>query len=686
MASIGEAFIDVHANTDPFDRELARDLDKAADDSEAELNKTGNKIGDKVSDGISVELKRRGKSFAKAVGDGTKNTVVFIRSLFRFDRIGLRRQGRDIGDTITEEIRESFDNASRKGGVFSKLGQGLADAIGAGFNVSGRSPLIALLLPAIAALVGLVLAAVQAVNALVAVLFIVPGLLASIGLQAGVLVIAFQGVGTAVQGAFAAKNAKELREALRPLTRSARSFVKELLPLRTLFHDIGRAVQEGFFSRLAGVITGIRKALGPSLVQGFGAVARALGDFVRSFGELLASPGFVKFFNTLVPATVRWINTLGQGLFGKRGFITALINMATVLMPFMEKFGEIIIRNLETFAALMFRLGTDPNTTAWLDSMAATLQLVFDLLFKLGEFMFVLFAQIDAQGGKQIFTELIRAIEMINFFLASPAGAKAIEGLINLGIIGIKVTTGLILGILAISAALQVFAEWLKDSFIPAVIADIKTLGSALVAGATFVGVWIERIVGAIRRFFVALDQTGSRWRSNFIGFIAAVVVKIAELILKLKGLPLTITSAFKNFGGLLVNAGRNLVQGLINGINQKIQALKNVIAALVNMIANFLPGSPAEEGPLSGQGYVKLRGQRMMQDLIEGIRSEVPELRDASLTATSNIVFGSNSVQVNVAGETPDVNRARAMGNAMGMSAAQMIATRNTRLAVRTL
>jgi L-lactate permease len=75
-----------------------------------------------------------------------------------------------------------------------------------------------------------------------------------------------------------------------------------------------------------------------------------------------------------------------------------------------------------------------------------------------------------------------------------------------------------------------------------------------------------------------------------------------------------------------------------------------------------------------------------MIQDLIDGIRSEVPDLRKVTMNAVSNIVFGSNSVQVNVAGGIPDQNQARTAGNAMGAAAANMIASRNTRLAVRTL
>jgi hypothetical protein len=689
MASIGEAFIDVHANTDPFARELPGELDRAADAADAELNKTGQKIGDDVSDGIGASLKRRGKSFAKSIEEGTKNTIVRVRSIFRFDRIRdsiRRRFRRDVGDTIAEEIGDALDRSTRRGGVLSKLGQGFADAIGAGFNVSGRSPLIAILLPALAALVGVILAAVQAVNALVAVLFIVPGLLASIGLQVGVVAIAFQGIGTAVQGAFAAKNAKELRLALKDLTPSARSFVKELLPLRGLFKEIGRRTQEAFFLQLAGAITNLRKAIGPSLVKGFEQVAAAAGRFLRAFAELLSSPVFVKFFNALIPATTRWLDALGSGLFGKRGFITGLLAMATALMPFMEKFGEIILRNLGTLSGLIFRLAEGKTTQPWLDRMAATLQLVFDLLFNIGDFLFVFMSQLDKAGGANLITTLSKALMDIMFLLSSPAGLKGMEGLVNLGIIGIKVFAGLIEAVFLVLAAFQFLAEWLKDTAIPAIITDIRTLGSALVAGATFVGAWIERIVRAIGAFFVAIGNFSVKSRNAFVNFVNGIVLQVAKLILRIRNIPRDILNAIGNLGSLLYNAGRNLIQGLINGITAKFGSLSAAVSKAASIVAGFFGRSPAKEGPLSGQGWTKIRGQHMMQDLMEGIRGEVPDLRKVTMSAVSNIVFGSNSVQVNVAGGTPDTNQARAAGTAMGMSAANMIASRNTRLAVRTL
>jgi len=689
MASIGDAFIDVHANTAPFDRELTGDLERVAKDSEGELGRTGKGIGDKVSDGMDSTLKRRGKGFAKSIEEGTRRTVIQVRSLIRFDKIRetiRRRFRKDVGDSIASEIGDALERSTQRGGILSKFGQGIADAIGSGFNVSGRSPLIAVLLPAILALVGVITAAVQAANALVAVLFIIPALLSSIALQAGVVFIAFQGIGKAVQGAFAAKNAKELREALKGLTPSAKSFVRELLPLRGLFKDIGRTVQERFFNQLAGVVTNLRKTLGPLLSKGFGNIAASAGKFFRAFGELLASPVFVNFFKRLVPATVRWVDKLGGSLFGKRGFITGLLAMSTRLIPFMEKFGDIVLRALDQLAGLMFQLTSRPDTQQWLDDMAATLQLVIDLAFNLGDFLFVLLKQLNAAGGAALITTLSKALMELSFFFASPAGKKALEGLIDLGIFGIQALTGLIVVIGLVLAAFEVLGEWLRVTGIPAFMDFFRAVVQGSINAATWLSVWIDRIVGWISRFF---DMVGGwilgavnavkRWASEVGKAIASFMVKMSEI-------PGRIRKFFDNFGGLLVNSGKALINGLINGIKQKLQELWNLLGSIAGRIGGFFGLSPAKEGPLSGRGYIKFRGQHLMQDLLKGIQSETPALRDTMTNATSNIVFGTNSIQMQFHGPVPDQQQARTVGSALGMRAADVIATRNTRLAVRTM
>ena len=686
LNSIGDAYIDVHANTGPFHRELPREVEGIAHAAEKDFDKAGQLLGNKMSDGITNKLRSRSKNFGKEVEKATARTVIRVKSIFRFDRLrdSIRRHfRRDIGDTLAEETANAFEAATP---AFTKIGQGIADAVGAGFNVSGKSPLILILIPAIGALIGLFTALAQAINAAVAVLLIVPGLLASIGLQVGVLFLAFHGLGGAIQQAFAAKNAKEFREAIKGLTHPAARFVRELLPLRKLFSDLQKTAQEKFFKQLLGVIPTIQRALGPLLVKGVGSVAGQLGKFFRDFGKLLASPAFINFFKALVPATTHWLDMLSKTLFGKRGFITGILEMATALMPFMVKFGDIILRNLDEVAGFFFRIAHDPATTAWLDRMAATLQLVFDLLFKVGEFLFILLAQLDAAGGQELFKALIEAIDRINFVLASPVGKKALEGLVDLGIISIKLLTGLIIAVFLVLAAFETLGEWIKTTLVPRFLENLKIMGEAVAAFGTFVAVWIGRIVGWIGHFFGSMlgvvrsaGQATAKWISD-------IIAKIIEWINRIKGIPPLVKSAFSNFGSLLINAGRSLINGLIQGIKDKLPGLFSLLLSIAARIGGIFPGSPAKEGPLSGRGWTRYRGQHLIEDLVKGMKMEVPDLRKTTMDAVNNIIFSRDSIQMTFQGAPPTQAQAKTVGAAMGNSAADLIAARNTRLVVRTL
>jgi type IV secretory pathway VirB3-like protein len=445
-------------------------------------------------------------------------------------------------------------------------------------------------------------------------------------------------------------------------------------------------VQERFFNQLGGVITNLRKVLGPSLMQGFGELAATAGRFLRQFAGFLTSPSFIKFLDKLFIVTNSWIKNFGESLFGKRGFLQGLIAMGQAMMPFMERFGTIVLFALDRLAYLMFRLSSNKDTPGWLDRMAATLQLVIDLAFNLGDFLFVFLSGLDEAGGAEVIETISAALMELMFFLSSPVGKKAMEALVDLAKFGITSFTGLLIAILSVMAAFEVLGEFIKNTFVPKMIEGVKFFLQGFVDMATFLGVWIQRIIGWIVSFFVWLWNHITTTKNQFSSLASAVASRLGDVVNRIKSLPGTILSAVKNFGSLLVNAGRSLIQGLINGVNQKIDQLRGLLNYVAGLIGGFFGSSPAEEGPLSGKGWTKIRGQHMIQDLIEGIQSETPNLRQATTEATSNVVFGANSVQVNFQGQLPSDTQARGVGSAVGQGAANLLAARNTRLAVRTL
>jgi phage-related protein len=335
--------------------------------------------------------------------------------------------------------------------------------------------------------------------------------------------------------------------------------------------------------------------------------------------------------------------------------------MAMAVMPCMERFGDLILLNLDRVAGLFFQLASSPATKQWLDDMAATLQLVFDLLFNVGESIFFLLKQLNAAGGQNLITTLSEAFMQLSFFLASPDGKKALEGLVDLGIIGIKAFIGLVEAFLLVLEFGEVLGEFLNNQLLPILGKIFGAILQFAVDAATFLGTWIERIIHGIGNA------------------VSSFTKKVGEI-------PGRIRRFFENFGALLVNSGRALIGGLINGVKQKLGELWDILSGVAGRIGGFFGLSPAKEGPLSGRGYIKYRGQHLMQNLVEGIKSEVPALRETMTNATSNIVFGANSIQMQFSGPAPSPQQAKTTGSAMGLAAANVIAARNTQLVVRTI
>lgn len=676
----GEAFVEVHADTDPFEREAERGVRRGAERAEDDLKEVGDEWGETLSDAMGDRLESDGPKLARSIerGVGRQRVRIPIRPDYDVDRSATRRTAAKVVHDIEEAVLEAASGGGG-GGPGARFGQAIADAIGAGFNVSGRSPLIAILIPVIGAVVGLVIAAIQAVNALLAVLVTLPGILASVGVQVGVLLIAFQGVGTAIEGAFAAKNVKELEEALKPLAPAARAFVKELLPLKEFWRQLNLTVQQNFFQEISGLITELRKWQGNRILSGFQAAATAMGKFFHDLGFFFNSDTFTKFLDEVFPRTVTFLEQFGPAFIT---FLEGLINLANAAMPFMTEVGGVVSRVFKQLGDFFTETANDPEFQTWLSDMKDTLDEVVTLIKIAAVFVGSLMDSINKAGGEDVITQLSESLALIADFLASPVGIKAMEFFINAAILSIQIITGLILAILAIAGALQKVGEYIKESLL----GDI---------GGFFVWLW-EKITwffgsaaNRVAEFFALLYRIfveGTLFISTFMNNVATKISSaIGSVITFVKTVPDKVKDFFSQALGWLFQAGKNIVQGLINGIMSMLNPLGGAMAMVGQKIRDNVPHSPAKEGPLSGEGDPLYSGQKIVQRLAAGMEMEAPVLSDAAANVTSNIVFGPNSIQMRING-TMDRDQARDAGEGVADGIWGNLTNRNTRLAIRTL
>ncbi len=108
----------------------------------------------------------------------------------------------------------------------------------------------------------------------------------------------------------------------------------------------------------------------------------------------------------------------------------------------------------------------------------------------------------------------------------------------------------------------------------------------------------------------------------------------VSTVLGTVRAVPGQIVSALGNTSKLLWQAGRNILQGLINGIKSKFSgpgSLSSAMSAAASMARSFWPFSPAKQGPLSGHGSLFYAGQNLVDDLTGGMATRLPQVASAS-------------------------------------------------------
>lgn len=145
----------------------------------------------------------------------------------------------------------------------------------------------------------------------------------------------------------------------------------------------------------------------------------------------------------------------------------------------------------------------------------------------------------------------------------------------------------------------------------------------------------VEALVGATLRFLAGLWEKLTGGAKNALNSVTSQFSSLGGRI----------KNAVGNLGTLLLQAGRNVVQGLIDGIKSKFGALGTVASSLAGTIRNYLPFSPAKEGPLSGRGNPYYSGQSIVQLLASGVTSTLGTARAAADDLAGTFALGGSPV-----------------------------------------
>ena len=670
--SLGDAYIRLHLDEGPFDRELAATKTEA----DALLRDIGDHYGETISESMTKEVRRHGHDFTKAIEDSTARETIHVRS--KVDYYNVRdnkgRFTKRVIQDLEDDIEQAFTKATAPGGPFSRIGSAISDAIGSGFNVSGKSQLIPLLAVVVGGVVGLVVAAIQLVNLLAGLLVALPGALAGVAAQVGVLYLAFHGLGTAIAGAFSATNAQQLHDAIKNLTPEAQKFVLTILPLKGFFHDLQKIVQNLFFGQLqrGNAIQRLIDSLGPTFFQGMARLAGALGYTFNQLALVLGSPLFKTFLKDVLSGALDWLRGFTPQLVK---FLMALIRMADQALPFLTAVGNWITHGLYVIAEFFNSKTLTGEFQKWLSSLLPTLDALGRLMGALGQFLIVLLDSTNKAGGKTVIDTLAEALDRLSLFFASPLGIKALEGLIDFANVSIQILAGLAVVIGVVAAAFDYAGEAIKAFF-------------------EWIGPFIGKVFGAIGDFFVGIwHKIVDTW-DNIVKFVRRplqVIKDDIEMVAQFfTDLPGRILARVESFGTLLYQAGKNLIQGLIHGIEHSIPGLTQSL----NWITAHLP---SWKGPMDkDRKILEPSGQAVMEGFITGINSGARELRDALTGLTHDmsgvntrsdtgvaVNFGPGAINVSFMGN-PTQEQAFQTGQAVGAGINSEMEMRNVALGVR--
>ncbi|MFT4280574.1 phage tail tape measure protein [Microbacterium sp.] len=93
------------------------------------------------------------------------------------------------------------------------------------------------------------------------------------------------------------------------------------------------------------------------------------------------------------------------------------------------------------------------------------------------------------------------------------------------------------------------------------------------------------------------------------------------------EGIPDKVMSFFAGIGDWLVDSGKALIQGFLDGISAMIGSIGDTIGGVMDFIGGFFPNSPAERGQFSGAGWTRLRhsGAAIMDEFTKGMQGADP-------------------------------------------------------------
>jgi hypothetical protein len=479
--AIGEAYVNVHADTRPFAKEVGKQLREILKKAQHDVDADGVKLGESIANSAAKGAKAKGRKIGENLGDETEKglrarlrgvTNAFSDAFNRMSR-GNFRPLRVIGNLflrLGQVIGKSFEIVKNFGGVLvafakylfvlgesafelikglirggsdlSKIGASVAasfaDLIGAVGLFAAEAPIALATIAAMAAGFVVLSIAIYAVVAAIIVvasvfadllgfLVLIPAALSAVLAIVLPLVIAMHDLGDALQLVLE-KDPDKLAKGLKKLSPTLRGLVGVLREFRKSFEGIRDAVQQAFFGPIIKQLGPTLKALLPVIKFGFTQVAGTVGMFVADLLRLARSPEMINFFRTVLPGAAQTLQTLSGPILAVIG---AFANAATTLMPSLNNLVASFGTFIEDFANWVNQAVADGRFQKFLTNAVLSLESIWNLVKELIGLFGDMFSQTNA-GGREFLKTVTAAIKQFRDWVNSPEGKRAMQDMVFL--------------------------------------------------------------------------------------------------------------------------------------------------------------------------------------------------------------------------------------------------------------
>lgn len=635
--SISDAFKDAaDAVEDAMDR-VKRDVDTAMKSIETDSDAAGRAI-EQIEAKITELRAEAARRVALDITADTKDVDAKISALSRNLRtLQAVRPKIEIDvdvDRAGESVREITQTLDQLGEGTQSVLSSVSTAVGGAVRglASGAA--------AVASTAGAAAAAVVAVGALAGVIAVLSaaavtasgvlipltGVLGSLGLALGAVVVGSQGVGEALKaqskaqeelartGEISEATQQELDAALKGLAPSARQVVVALTEVRSEWGAVQRVVQQTLFEGQAENIRDLADSVLPSVRGALVSVSETLNrgadDFTRYFTTGAGADQLDAILTNLADAFERLqpaIGNIGAGL----------LNLFVPATKEAGPLADSITRISERFREWTEEVVASGDFEDFITRAKEAATSFGDAIGAVGDVLKTAFGEDASATGVEVLDKITASLQDLNEWLQSTEGQQTLADTFAAIKVAVDAVVLSFQAVTAVITANQVIFHNLSNvvtntgivfNNVRAMIVNFATLAGQRITAfvqqaiARFNGMRAS-VVAAFQNLVANVQARLANLRANISNWIATVVAWFAGLPGRVRGALNSLVGVVRSIFSSVFNAARALVTGGINNVVSQFRALPGKIAALAGrmLAAGRSIGSSIIEGIKNG-------------------------------------------------------------------------------------